>query len=144
MKRAEMLARALELKLGTSEELEALKDDKLVALLKENDPTFTPDQPKGAAAKASVKRADDDPRTGKLVKCRIEATSDPDGKFDVYACVNGYNIQAKRNTVIELDEGFVKHLQSIYITDTEAEVIDGKATGKVIETPRPRFPITLL
>lgn len=140
----EMRARALALQLGKADEIKKMSEAALTALLRENDPEFKAQQTTKAASKGDIKRAPDDPRTGVLVKCRIEATSDPDGKFDVFACVNGYNIQAKRNQEIELDEGFVKHLQSLYITDVEAEVVDGKPTGRYVDTDRPRFPITLL
>lgn len=97
------------------------------------------------AVVAPSKRAEDDPRTGKLIKCRIEYSTDPGGREDVYGSVNGYNFLAKRGQEIMLDEGFVDHLESIVITDTEVKLDqNGKPTGEILEVNRNRFQVTRL
>lgn len=104
-------------------------------------PNPTQDQPDAAQAR----RADDDPRTGVKVKCRIEYSTDPGGREDVYGSINGYNFVAKRGQEIDLDEGFVDHLESIVITDTEVKLDgNGKPTGELLEVNRNRFQVTRL
>lgn len=127
----------------TEADLNKKTEVELEALAKENDITVADDKPK---AKTEVKRSEDDPRTGKLVKCRIEPGHGPDGKYPVFASVNGYNFQAKRGEEIELDSGFVKHLKSITYTDVEAVVDEktGKPTGEIKMIDRARFQITEL
>lgn len=88
-------------------------------------------------------RSEDDPRTGRLVKCRIEYSTDPGGREDAYGSVNGFNVVAKRGQEIELDEGFVKHFEGIVITDVEAQRdANGKETGALLEVNRKRFQVS--
>lgn len=115
----------------------------LVALAKENGVQY--DTPKPAAADGEVEIDEADPRTGRKINVRIEIGPEAGGKEDVFASVNGYNFVAKRGKSIELDEGFVKHLESIETTDVEAVIGDnGRPTGEVQEINRRRFQITRL
>lgn len=143
MTKADMVARAVALNLGNEADLKKLSNPDLEALLKENDPEFgKASQPKSERGVATGKGAD--PRTGVTRRCRIEASSDPDGKFPVYGSVNGYNFEAPRGKEIELDSGFIEHLRSLTITEFEPVVIDGKHTGEYNEVHRPRFNVVTL
>lgn len=146
MKKSDLIARAVALGLGDESKLKAMDETALTALLKENDPDFKPaaeTQPQKKGSKAD--KDEGDPRTGKKVNCRIEIGSETTEKGPVYACVNGFDFQAPRGKEIELDEGFVKHLQSQMVTESEAVVDDkGRPTGEVVERDRPRFQVTVL
>ena len=145
MKKADMIARALALGLGSEADLKKKGEDALAALLKENDPDFKLEDTSKAAKAAKEERADDDPRTGVKVRCRIEVGADAAEKGPVYACVNGYDFQAPRGKEIELDEGFIAHLESQVVTDSEAVMDDkGRPTGDIVERDRPRFQVTRL
>lgn len=125
----------------TAEHTDGKTVDQLNALAKENGISI--DEPKETAT--GSKRSDDDPRTGKKIKCRIEYSTDPGGREDVYGSVNGYNFVAKRGQEIMLDEGFVDHLEGIVITDTEVKLTaEGKPTGELLEVNRNRFQVTRL
>lgn len=144
MTKAELVARAVALSLGEEAALKKLSNTDLESLLKENDPDFGKTaQGSDETGKATGKG--DDPRTGKKIRCRIEASSDPDGKFPVYGSVNGYNFEAPRGKDIELDEGFVRHLRGLTITDFEAVLTgDGRPTGDYNEVHRARFNVVEL
>jgi len=143
MTKADMVARAVALSLGSEADLKKLSNPDLEALLKENDPDFSKaSEPKSDKGQATGKG--DDPRTGIKKRCRIEASSDPDGKFPVYGSVNGHNFEAPRGKEIELDTGFITHLRGLTITEFEPVVIDGKHTGDYNEVHRPRFNVVEL
>lgn len=123
-------------------ELEKKSVAELEALAKENDIVVEEDQPKPTAGK----RADDDPRTGKILKCRIEPGHGPGGNDPVFGSVNGFNFYAKRGAEIELDEGFIKHLEGIESGEVVQEIDEktGKPTGETKVISRRRFQITKL
>lgn len=126
----------------TAEVLEKKTVADLEALARENDIPAEEEPAKPAAGK----RADDDPRTGKIVKCRIEPGHGPGGNDPVFGCVNGYNFYAKRGEEIELDEGFIKHLAAIDSGEV-VQVLDektGKPTGETKVVDRRRFQITVI
>lgn len=119
----------------------------LVALAKENNVVYSGEPPAAAALQAGddAEIDDSDPRTGRKIKVRIEIGAEAGGKEDVFASVNGYNFVAKRGKEIELDEGFVRHLENVETTDVEAVIGDnGRPTGEVVEIPRRRFQISRL
>lgn len=132
MTKAQKIARLQEL--GIDDDLSKKTTTELDALLAENDPS-----PAGDEAAPSV---GDDPRTGKLIEVRIEVSSEPGGREDVFAAVNGYAFNAKRGHWIMLDEGFVRHLETTEITDVEPIMRDGKPTGEVEMVNRNRFQVT--
>lgn len=139
-----MIARAVGLSLGSEAELKKMSDTALKALLKENDPEYQEEEADDKQAPKG-KRLSDDPRTGNKILCRIEIGQDNSEKGPVYACVNGYDFQAPRGKEIELDEGFIEHLESQFVTESEAVLDDkGRPTGEVIERDRPRFQVTRL
>lgn len=138
-----MIARASKLGLGSESELKKMGDAQLVALLKENDPEFTEPAPK--ASPAADKDMGDDPRTGRKLRVRIEMGHEAQEKGPVYGCVNGFDFYAPRAKEVEMDEGFVEHLRSQYVTESMAVLDDkGHPTGEVVETDRPRFQVTIL
>lgn len=143
MTKAEMVARALELKLGEESSLKSMSNSALDALLKENDPaagrTSNTEADKGVATGKG-----DDPRTGTKKRCRIEVGSGPDGKFDVFGSVNGFNFVAKRGKEIELDTGFIAHLRSLYVTEFSPVIENGKETGEYTSDNIPRFNVVEL
>lgn len=142
MTKADMVARAVALSLGNEADLKKLSNPDLESLLKENDPDFGKSAPVSEKGVATGKG--DDPRTGIKKLCRIEASSDPDGKFPVYGSVNGYNFEAPRGKEIELDTGFISHLRGLVITEFEPVLIDGKHNGDYNEVHRPRFNVVTL
>lgn len=132
MTKSQKIARLQEL--GITEDLTKKTAAELDALLAEND-----DSP---AAEAAVSPTGADPRTGKLIEVRIEFSSEPGGREDVFAGVNGHVFNAKRGQWIELDEGFVRHLEGTEITDVEPVLRDGKPTGETILVDRSRYQVT--
>ncbi len=145
MKKTEMIARAKALSLGKSEDIEKMSEEALASLLKENDLEFKGADNKKSARASGDAKPDDDPRTGVKKLCRIEVGAETHEKGPVYGCVNGYDFHGPRGKEIHLDEGFIKHLQSQMITESEA-VLDekGRPTGEVIERDRPRFQVSVL
>ncbi|WP_418131466.1 hypothetical protein [Variovorax sp. 278MFTsu5.1] len=142
MTKAEMVARALELKLGEEPSLKSMSNSALEALLKENDPT--PGRAATESDKGVATGKGDDPRTGIKKRCRIEVGSGPDGKFDVFGSVNGFNFVAKRGKEIELDTGFIAHLRSLYVTEFSPVIENGKETGEYTSDNIPRFNVVEL
>lgn len=132
MNKAQKIARLIEL--GVDEDLSKKSTAELDALLVEND-----DSP---AADELTPSTGADPRTGKKIEVRIEISSEPGGKEDVFAGVNGHVFNAKRGQWIELDEGFVRHLENTEITDVEPVIVNGKPTGETVLVNRNRYQVT--
>lgn len=134
---------------GVTDDLSGHNSAELDALLAENAPAafekVKADERAEDALDASpnAPATANDPRTGKKIAIRIEVSSEPGGKEDVFANVNGFTFLAHRGKWIELDEGFVKHLESIEIEENLA-VLDasGKPTGEIETSFRNRFAIT--
>jgi len=142
MTKAKMIERLLAL--GLTLDLSHKSAAELSDLIEENDPEFRKARLEDDGDNDGSASTGDDPRTGKKITCRIENSSEPGGKEDVFAGVNGFTFLAKRGQWIELDEGFVNHLRGISVTDIVPVMgPNGRPTGEIHEVPRSRYQVTL-